>query len=82
MSKDNGLEEGKNPSKYSTDPVELRIDTELTNSRLDSLEEKIDTARSDISDTRKWLFRLVIIVIILAFLSGGNCIEFIIKLIK
>lgn len=82
MLRDSGLEEGKTPNKYSTDPIELRIDTELTNSKLGTLEEKLDKAQSEIEDTRKWLITLVIVVVILAFLSGGNCIEFIIKLIK
>lgn len=82
MSNNEGLREGETPKKYSTDPVELRIDTELANSKLDDLKGELEKVQSDISDTRKWLITLVIVVVILAFLSGGNCIEFIIKLIK
>lgn len=66
----------------------------LINDRMDKIYDKLEKEKDERSsqkdelkgnmekannEMRKWLITMVIIVIILAFLSGANCIEFIIK---
>ena len=63
----------KEKDKRSSQKDELKGDMKKADDELKGNMEKAN------NEMRKWLITMVIIVIILAFFSGANCIEFIIK---